>query len=285
MPTPRPSDIPLLFSDQPDNPVLVYDRYNLEDVRRQIEDIGFAVVKHLVPKQRIDRIRSFWVDTFSKMKFIGRVTWSPYLGQANHIGFTSDPFQHLYRACDFLWNDPFHQETRDVCLRVHALRNLVLNEDPYFGMRFTDARYGIFVTASYYPGGTGRMSVHDDGVSGRTRLVHSLVPVTFRGIDYKDGGMIVVNRNAQQVFVEAGLEPGDVVIYDGSLKHGVMPIIPNAGSHLGRIQVFPIPTVFGNLKDDTEAIARIPASKIAAAQWLWLKNQIRIKLGMPPAIR
>ena len=69
------------------------------------------------------------------------------------------------------------------------------------------------------------------------------------------------------------------------LKHGVMPIIPNAGSHLGRIQVFPIPTVFGNLKDDTEAIARIPASKIAAAQWLWLKNQIRIKLGMSPAIR
>ena len=97
--------------------------------------------------------------------------------------------------------------------------------------------------------------------------------------------MIVVNRNAQQVFVEASLEPGDVVVYDGSLKHGVMPIIPNEGSHLGRIQVFPIPTVFGNLKDETEAIARIPASKIAAAKWLWLKNQIRIKLGMPLAIR
>jgi hypothetical protein len=282
---PEPSDIPILFSDRPDNPVLDYDRYHLEDVRRQIDDVGFAVVKGLIPKARIERIRSFWIDTFSKVKPVGRVTWSPFLGQANHVGFTSDPFQHLYRACDFLWNDPFHPETRDVCLRVHALRNLVLNQDPYFGMRFTDARYGIFVTASYYPSGTGRMSVHDDGVSGRARLVHSLAPVTFRGKDYKDGGMMVINRRGQDVFVEAELEPGDVVVYDGSLKHGVMPIVPNENGGLGRIQVFPIPTVFGNLKDDTAAIARIPAARIAAAKWLWLKNDIRIKLGMRPAMR
>jgi len=97
--------------------------------------------------------------------------------------------------------------------------------------------------------------------------------------------MMVVDRKGQGAFVEASLEPGDVVVYDGSLEHGVMPIIPNEGSHLGRIQVFPIPTVFGNLKDNIDEIARIPASKIAAAKWLWLKNQIRIKLGMRPAMR
>jgi hypothetical protein len=282
---PKPSEIPALFGDRPDDPVLHYDRFNLEEVRAQVRDIGFGIVRGLVPESRIQRIRSFWIDTFSNIKPAGRVTWTPFMGQVNNIGFTSDSFQHLYRAVDFLWNEPINADTRDTCLRVHALRNLLLDQDPYFGMRFTDARSGIFVTASYYPGGSGFMAMHDDGVSPNKPLLHSLVPITFKGRDYKEGGMLVVNRKGQNVDVDAQLQPGDVVFYDGSLKHEVVPVVPLPGKTLGRIQIFPIPTVFSNLESNKFVIARIPLVKFLDAKWYWLKDQLRIKLGRHPAIR
>jgi hypothetical protein len=281
----QPKDIPGLFADRPDDPILNYEHLDVSEAKRGLEEDGFVIVKNLVPGDRIERLKEYWIAAFSKAKPSVRVTWSPYLGHTNHIGFTDDKFQHLFRACDFLWNEPMHQETRDVCIRVHALRNLVVDEEPFFGLRFTDARHGIFVTASYYPGGSGHMALHNDGVAKRKRLVHSLVPVTIKGKDYKDGGMVVVNRRGDHVDVDGELQAGDVVFYDGSLNHAVLPIKPFDGRSLGRIQVFPIPTHFWNLEDNTVAIARIPAARIAAAKWLVFKNFVRLKLGMKAAIR
>ena len=281
----KPGDIPALFSDTPDDPILAYDRFSLEEAREQVEEVGFAIVKKLVPESRIHRMRSFWIDTFTHDRPSNRVTWTPYMGQTNNIGFTSDSFQHLYRAVDFLWNEPLHAETRQVCLRVHALRNLILGEDPYFGIRFTDARSGIFVTASYYPGGAGHMAMHSDGVSNNKPLLHSLVPITFKGRDYKEGGMLVVDRKGQKVDVDGRVGTGGAIFYDGSLDHAVMPVVAFEGETLGRIQAFPIPTVFTNVETNRFVIARIPVSKFMDAKWLYLKDRIRILLGMKPVIR
>jgi hypothetical protein len=280
-----PEMIPILFSDPSGSPVLRYERFQLEEVRQHVEQTGFAIVKGLISEDRIERIRSFWTKTFATVKPTGRVTWSPYFGQENHLGFSRDPFQHLFRACDFLWNEPFDPDTREVCLRVHALRNLVLAEDPYFGMRFTDSRYGIFVTASYYPGGDGYMRVHDDGVPRQHRLVHSVIPITFRGRDYKEGGMVVVSRKGQEVDVDGLLSPGDVVLYDGALKHGVKRIEPLPGKTMGRIQIFPIPAEFNTLEKNIRAMARIPVSQFLRAKGFSVYNQLRVRLGRNPAMR
>jgi hypothetical protein len=284
-PAHQSADIPTLFSDSPDDPVLRYDRFNVADVKHQVNETGFCIVKGLVPRARIDRIRAFWLDTFSKQKPAGRVTWSPYLGQVNHIGFSSDKFQHLYRGCDFLWNEPLHAETREVCLRMHALRNLLLDQDPYTGLRFTDARYGIFITASYYPAGSGHMQMHNDGVSKGKPLLHSLLPITFKGTDYKEGGMLVVDRKGRHVDVDGKIEPEDSVFYDGALMHAVMPIVGLEGKHLGRVQVFPIPTLMKNLEEDAASVARIPLARYAGAKWRALQNGLRIKLGLNPIMR
>jgi hypothetical protein len=281
----QPTDIPALFSDPSGDPVLRYERFQLPEVKRQIDEVGYCIVKGLVPKSRIDRIRAFWIETFAKQKPSGRVTWSPHLGQVNHIGFSSDKFQHLYRGCDFLWNEPLHAETREVCLRLHALRNLILDQDPYTGLRFTDARYGIFITASYYPGGEGHMQMHNDGVSQGKPLLHSLLPITFKGRDYKEGGMLVVDRKGKHVDVDGMIEPEDAVFYDGALMHSVMPVVAFEGKNLGRVQVFPIPALMKNLEDDSSSVARIPVGRFVSAKWRTFKNQLRIKLGLNPVMR
>src|SRR5690242_1252747 len=99
-----PDKIPALFNDKPNNPVLHYERFLLPRVRQDIDEQGFSIVKGLVPGPRIEAVRAFWLEAFGGAKPKRRVTWSPFLGQENHIGFTSDDFQHLYRSCDFLWN-------------------------------------------------------------------------------------------------------------------------------------------------------------------------------------
>jgi hypothetical protein len=152
-------------------------------------------------------------------------------------------------------------------------------------MRFTDGKYGIFVTTSYYPPKIGRMETHVDGVTDKNRLIHSLVPITFKGKDYKDGGLSLINRQGKEIDVDAILTAGDVIFYDGALKHGVKSIVPFENNPIGRIQMFPIPTVFSNLEDNTFALSRIPFSSFSRAKWLFLKNKIRIALGMPPAMR
>lgn len=277
--------IPQLFGDDPQKPILNYSRFDLDTLKNEIKITGFGIAKGLVPTDTIEIIRNFWINKFTQSKPSERVTWGPSLGNPNTIGYSDDAFQKLYRACDFLWNDAQHAETRAVCLHTHALRNLILDQDPLVGLKFTDSRYGIFVTASYYPSESGFMAPHNDGVGGQNPLVHSLIPITFYKRDYQAGGMKVVSRSGQEVHVDAMVEPGDVVFYDGALRHGVDKIVPFPGKNLGRLQIFPIPTQFKNLENNPLAIARIPLKTFLQAKSLVAKNKIRVMLGRESSIR
>src|SRR5438477_5689539 len=95
------ADIPVLFGDSLSAPILLFDRFHIDQVLQDINDSGYSIVKGLVSLERIERIRAYWIDAFSKVKPGGRVIWRPYLGQPNQIGFSHDTFQYLYRACDF----------------------------------------------------------------------------------------------------------------------------------------------------------------------------------------
>jgi hypothetical protein len=97
--------------------------------------------------------------------------------------------------------------------------------------------------------------------------------------------MMVVDRKGQSIDVESLLREGDVVYYDGSLMHGVNPIVGFEGSNIGRIQIFPIPAVFNNLEGDILSISRISFPKFVKGKMLWAKNRVRILLGLNPAMR
>jgi hypothetical protein len=272
------------FGDAPDRPFLNYEAFDKEAITRDLEKDGFSIVRGLIPQALIPPVRAFWLEKF-KEKPEGRVTWAPYIGQANHVGFSKDAFQYLYRACDFLWNEPFHLETREISVRLHALRNLVIGRDPAYGMRFTDGRYGVFMTTSYYPAGEGFMEAHNDGVTEETTLIHCLVPFTFRGTDYADGGITIIDRAGVFHDLEKELRPGDAVFYDGALKHGVRLIKALPGKDLGRLQIIPIPTYFADIARNPRALDAIPSAAFFGAKLAVLKNQLRIKLGMQPGLR
>lgn len=273
-----------LLGDTPGTEILNYEVFNLAEVNADLKEKGYTIVRGLVPEKIRTPIREFWLKKFSGPNE-GRVTWAPYLGQPNHVGFSVDTFQNLFRACDFLWNAAFHKETREFGIRMNALRNLVLGDRISRGIEYSPDHYGMFIAASYYQPTVGFMDAHDDGVRAGETLIHCLAPFTYRGIDYASGGMHLVDRQGTPVDVEGVLKPGDAVFYDGSLMHGVAPIVPFPGKNLGRLQLSPLPTVFKDLRKNPRALNTISFAEFMDAKWQCLKNDIRIALGMHPGMR
>lgn len=279
-----PQDLETLFGDSPTDPYVNFRTFDVAGVKKELETKGYSIIRGFVPEKRVSAIRDAWLDIFKKEP-AGRITWAPYLGQSNHLGFSADTFQNLYRASDFYWNEPLNDDSRKIGERMNALRNLVLGKDPMYGLRFTDGRYGIFLTASYYPAGKGFMNMHRDTVSSSQMLIHGLVPLTFKGTDYASGGVYIVDRAGERVDVDAVLKPGDVVYYDGYLEHAVEPIVALPGKDVGRLQISPFPTKLKDLSANPRALSSIPLSKIVAAKLSVLKSRIRTTLGMQPSLR
>ena len=162
-----------------DVPLLHYEKVDFSVLKKEISENGFSIVRGLLDPKTVLEIREFWLKTYATQNKEASVTWSPYLGQANTIGYSKDGFQCLFRSCDFLWNPAQHVLSRNVCLRLNAIRNSILELSPLKGTTFSEDRYGIFVTTSYYPAGEGFMDAHEDGVSPNVPLLHHIVPLTF----------------------------------------------------------------------------------------------------------
>jgi hypothetical protein len=278
---------------EPAPTIVRYGAFDLERARAEVGQDGYSIVRDLIPETLIAEARAFWLEThFNRKAGLPRVTWSPHLGQENTVGYSEDKFQCMWRSCDFLWNQPLHPLTRAICVRLNGLRNLILGLDPLLGVRFSAERYGIFVTTTYYPPGAGFMDAHVDGVGGDVPLLHHIAPLTFKGIDYQEGGMQVRDRRGKTVDVDALLRPGDVVFYDGALQHGVAPIRSQPPSHtdadrapLGRLQMFAIPTRFANIESSRSLAEEMPTGVFLRAKWRKLKNAVYLRLGRKQVIR
>lgn len=279
----NPASLATVFNDGT-KPYLAYEAFSTEAVQQAIESKGYIIVNGVIPPARIQEIREFWLEEFRK-KSEGRVTWRPYLGQKNHVGYSSDTFQRLYRATDYFWNEPMHRVTREVGMRLNALRNFIINQEPLFGLRYFDRAHGVFMTVSYYPPQTGFMDMHQDSVTRDDTLIHCLAPITFLGADYAGGGMVLIDRQGNRVEVEKLLKPGDVVFYDGTLRHGVERIVGHPGSTLGRMQIMPLPTRFEGVTGNARALYAVPTSRFISAKLAGLKNAVRIALGKQPSMR
>ena len=278
-------DVRRAFRDGSGNAFLHYEAFDLEAVKARIQADGYAIVKDLIPRDTLQAIRAFWVTRFQHPGALQRVTWGPYLGQPNMIGFTNDAFQCLYRSCDFLWNEPYDRATRELGIRLNGLRNLIQGFELFRGLTFSSDRYGVFVTTSYYPPGEGRLGFHTDGVLSDTPLVHHIVPLTIKGEDYQDGGLVLVDRAGRTIDVDGAMPCGSALFYNAALKHGVHPIVPFPGRSLGRMQLFAIPTTFTNIEQNRYALERIPVKNFLQAKALKLKNKALVALGFSQIIR
>ena len=107
-------------------------------------------------------------------------------------------------------------------------------------------RTGVYLAVTHYPVGTGEMAKHVD--PNYFLPVHYNLPLSFKGIDYQFGGLFI-HKEDQVIDVDAQMNPGDVLLFSGTLPHSVQKVGgAGAQSHIGRLQLFSIPTQFMKTK-------------------------------------
>lgn len=248
-------------------------------VRRDIERIGYMIVPDVVDPAILSAMRDFWLAEFSKPCPRAPMVWGPYLGEPNGTLYDDGPTLNLYRSFDYLWNAPYHAPTRETALALNRVRNGLIGEKEHYGELLDAERYGIYVTTSLYPCGSGWMRMHPDTARERKHW-HFILPLTFRGKDYSRGGLILMDRASNRVDIDNLVTPGCVIFYDGTLEHGVEKIEGSDGSQKGRLQMFAIPTYFDLPAGNQRQIDSIPSAaflraKLSRLKWRLMKGRTR----------
>ena len=164
-----------------------------DDVRHRIETIGYAILHDVVDVAALQSIRDFWIAEFAKPTPAAPMIWGPYLGERNGALYDDGATHCLYRSFDYLWNAPYETLTRQTAIALNRIRNRIIGEDRNFGELMAADGYGVYVTTSFYPCGSGWMHLHEDFADGRKHW-HFVLPVTHRGIDYAEGGLALIDR-------------------------------------------------------------------------------------------
>jgi len=236
-----------------------------ETIKDDIIKDGFHIYENAVNVNVIEEIKNFWLDYFSKNSPDKEVMRGDlWLGQENFNSFTDSDFWTLYRHFDFLWNDSTHELTKNLSLELNKIRNKSLSLPEDYGLYYSPDCYSIYTSTSYYPPNTGRLETHEDGYPSdkdQFALLHFMVPVTFKGVDYEKGGLVYYSKSTgEKIDVDALMKPGSVLFFDGAGKHGVEKIIPFEDKKpIGRLAFFAIPAYFH--KRETNAISNKLASQ------------------------
>lgn len=127
----------------------------------------------------------------------------------------------------FPWNqDPF--DLFAACAGVYHLKNRLsglpagsfLGREPENGCT---ARLAFQV----YPRGGGFLNRHADPVDYH-QLTVPIMQMTRKGVDFTSGGLFVQMADGRDLVIDDVAEPGDVVYFNASCPHGVLPIDPDA---------------------------------------------------------
>lgn len=186
------------------------------------------IIRNVVSATKIQRIKDY-------LRSIGRSSlpnWHPILPNCPNFHRINVWDQRSYvKACFhqfsfFPWNDDIlslFASFKD----VFALRNLLSGAGPhdYLGPEPLDQCIAR-LSFQFYPRGGGAMNKHKDPIGPHQAVVPILIMSKF-GEDFKKGGAYFDTAAGETVFVEQFANPGDLVLFDPQMPHGVAPIDPD----------------------------------------------------------
>lgn len=212
----------------------------IDEIRNALNLKGYIVLKNFVPTKDIEAMKNHWLSQITKSKKSSEfMRGEIFFGQKNTLTYENSKELCLYRNFEFLWNKADSEITRRYCIEIHKLRNLIAGVSENDGLIIHDDKYGIYISTSLYESEKGVFFKHRDGHPGR-QILHFMMPLTFKGIDYAEGGLYLTNSSGE-VDVDALCVPGDLILFDGSFEHEVKLI---KGGSTGRLAVFAVPTHF-----------------------------------------
>jgi len=168
------------------------------------------------------------------------------VGSSNGLGSNiSQVLQTTYIGETFFKKDTTMSK---VIKRVITLRNNLTNIDPHFGCNPQKDLYWNAIRFHHYPSGGGHMAQHHDShfpkilANSNISFIQLSICLSNKGEHFFEGGGFIINKKGEKIYVENKNSIGSLVVFDGSIDHGVQDIDKNKvldwTSKLGRIALF-----------------------------------------------
>lgn len=223
---------------------------------------GYSIVKGVVPNVRVDDLRAYGFSLLNQRLEEG-IVWDPFIGERNKVCYSDDHFQCMYRGYAFPWNVDEGRANFEIFDQLNSIRlNLARRVSGNLSMEIHE----IYTAWTYYPPKKGRLEKHQDGICSNPILLHYIIPLTFKGIDFTGGGLYLTDRQGNVVDVDSHLEKGDILFFDGNCAHEVKLIESSVG--VGRMQAFAIPTAFKYPEVSERFLGNLPITTIAKIKFI-----------------
>ena len=208
-------------------PELFDDTRFIEEMRSNIRDRDYYVIKNLVDATILRRIRAYLTS-------IGRnslPSWSPLeegcpdFHRVQQMNPNSPVQGILHQFMFHPWNQNVF-DFFDLFASTYRYRNLIsgLESDNFLKYTSSDS-YCARLAFQFYPRGGGMMNQHSDPV-GEHQLTVPTVQMSKKGVDYEGGGLFLIGEDGEPIQVDDYLDVGDGVFFNSEVAHGVEPIDP-----------------------------------------------------------
>ena len=214
------------------------------EVMSHVKNNGYLICNNAIDEKTISELQNFWIYKFTNLKknilkkyfrsFVFR------LGDENFWAFSNKKNDYRVKRQEFLWNE-MDDNTRNLLVEMHKFTNKCLDQDENSGLFYSNNKNVLTLSVNYYPPNDGFLAEHRDA-SDKKMLLWMIFNLTGKGDHFDEGGLYIINHKGKKINLDEISEPGSILFFNGTLKHGVDKIISK--KNIGKISVFPFNSYF-----------------------------------------
>lgn len=143
-----------------------------------------------------------------------------------------EPYSQLLLTTYFSQKDKKYPILSEIFKKMISLRNLITDMPLEYGNCLCKDPFWNACRIHHYPLGGGHMAAHRDTLfpsllnEFKIPFIQMMVTLSNRGNDFSKGGGYICDKNGTRIFFERFNNAGSMVLFDGSIIHGVDDIDP-----------------------------------------------------------
>lgn len=230
---------------------------NAELVLKDIGEKGFCVVENIIPMDLVLDARSEYFSSMDlNLLHASGEKFSPWnlrerpwrkLAAGSRTG-SGEAYSQLLQTTYFWQDDQNFPALSSIFNAMVSFRNSLIKVKPNYGSNLHLDNFWNACLVHHYPQGGGHMAEHIDTLFPALLskfdipFLQIMVTLSSRGAHFNAGGGYLKNSDGKRSYFENYDNVGSLVLFDGSVTHGVEDIDPDIlldfKSHKGRIALF-----------------------------------------------
>jgi hypothetical protein len=210
-------------------PSILSDDDLVASMRQEIQEGVIYVIKNVVDSSFVKRVIGYLqgIGSNSLPNYCAIEAGCPNFHRLNSNDERAFVGGCFHQFSFFPWNQDVFELFR-VFRDAYMLKNRICNQpaEKFLG-RAPEDGCTARLTFQFYPAGVGGMNVHQDPVGPHQLAVPSLT-MSKKGTDFSQGGAFVMDGRAKMIFTDEISEPGDLVLFNAQIPHGVDTVDPES---------------------------------------------------------